>query len=255
MIYLVGGEGFVGSAWARLFQRLELPHRILTRQNMDAFRGTACALLINANGNSKKYLSDREPMTDFDQSVRSVADTLHSIRAERYVFLSSGDVYPRQDSPAVTAEPQEIDLAETSRYGRHKRLAEILVQTEHRDWLIFRMGGFVGPGLRKNAIFDIMNHAPVWLTPDSALQFIRTDSAAALAWSVIEAGTTGEVINMGATGVVRLMDVHQAFKSKSLWQETSRHVRFELALDKLARHSTLAVPETSDEILAFLRPA
>lgn len=252
MIYLIGGNGFVGSGWARLFERLGLEFRVLTRENFDTFRGTSCDILVNANGNSKKFLSDREPMTDFDQSVRSVADSLHGIRARRYVFLSSGDVYPRQDSPSVTGEDQEIDLAASSRYGRHKRLAEMLVQAEHPDWVIFRMGGFVGPGLRKNAIFDMLTGAPVWLHPDSELQFIGTDTAAEIGWSIVQSGISREVINMGASGTVRLGDVHAMIGSSSTWREGGSKVRFELSLSKLANLSQIKVPGTEVEIRAFL---
>ena len=42
-------------------------------------------------------------------------------------------------------------------------LAEQLVQAVHPRWLVIRMAGFVGLGLRKNAIFDMLTGATVWL--------------------------------------------------------------------------------------------
>ena len=54
MIYVLGGKGFVGSAYGRLFSNLGEEYEIITKSNFENFRGTSCDFLINANGNSKK---------------------------------------------------------------------------------------------------------------------------------------------------------------------------------------------------------
>ena len=169
MILVIGGGGFVGQAYPRLFERLGLPYTIVTRENYDALSGIDCDLLINANGNSKKFLSDQDPVFDFDASVTSVVRSLERFKPRRYVLLSSGDVYPTQRSPAETQESAALDTTQMSRYGFHKYLAEMVVNAIHPAPLVIRMGGFVGPGMRKNAIFDMLNDAPVWLHPDSEL--------------------------------------------------------------------------------------
>lgn len=252
MIYVIGGNGFVGSAFVRLLQVRDVPHSVVTRANFDSLRGTACEILVNANGNSKKYISDREPMTDFDMSVRSVADSLHAFKSDHYVLLSSGDVYADPSAPQHTREDSAIDLAALSRYGRHKRLAEELVAAEHVSWLILRMGGFVGPGLKKNAIYDILHGAPLWLTLDSALQFISTDRAAALAWRLVERGVRREIVNFGARGIVSLRDVCDWAGSTSEVKEGARHVRYELNLDELERLAGESLPRTHDEVRTFV---
>ena len=71
MIFILGGNGFVGSAFARLCRATGQEYVVLARDNYAAHRGRACSVLVNANGNSKKYLSNDEPLVDFDQSVRS----------------------------------------------------------------------------------------------------------------------------------------------------------------------------------------
>ena len=252
MIYVLGGRGFVGSAFARLFERLNAPHEIITRENYDRFRGTSCDLLINANGNSRKYLADRDPLGDFDASVRSVAESLQAFRSHRYVLLSSGDVYPDQTSPETTLEAAAIDPARSSRYGRHKWLAEQIVRGEHQNWLVFRMGGFVGRGLKKNAIFDMLSGAPVRLNPESRLQFINTDNAANLIWSIAASDFRKEVFNLGARGGVHLGELHRACGSTSSFEAGAPTVRYELSLDKLEHASTLPLPNSADEVSAFI---
>jgi len=252
MIYVLGGRGFVGSAIVRHLQSAGIEHRAISRDNFEAFRGTSCDVLINANGNSKKFLSDREPLTDFDLSVRSVADSLQAFRFGRYVLLSTGDVYPRQDLPAGTLEDSNIDPAAQSRYGLHKLLAELQVRNVARQWLIFRMGGFVGPGLKKNAVYDMLTDAPVWLSPMSELQFISTDAAARLMWKIVERGVSGEIINLGAQGVVNLGALHEAIGSRSSFNDGARFVRYELSLQKLELLAGEPLPKSTDEVLGFV---
>lgn len=250
-VFLIGGTGLVGSAYARLFTRAGIEHHVITRATYGQFIGQECDVLVNANGNSSKVLATREPITDFDASVRSVRLSLQDFRARKYVFLSSGDVYPHQDCPAVTQEDQPLPVPGMSGYGFHKFMAETMVRQLHPDWIVMRMGGFVGPGLKKNAIFDMLNDMPVWLTPDSELQFISTDTAASLVWRLVERGVTNETINLGSLGRCRIGAVHQRLRSKSPFQPEARPVTYELDLTKLSRLAG-ELPSTDDEIAAFL---
>lgn len=251
MIYILGGNGFVGSAYARLFEARKLAYRVITRANYEELRGTRCDVFINANGNSKKFLAAREPLNEFDQSVRSVAESFEAFDCGAYVFLSTGDVYPEQHSAAVTREEQTIDPAHQSRYGLHKRLAEMLVQGVQKRWLVVRMGGFVGPGLKKNAIYDMLTGAPVWLSPASELQFISTDRAASLVWRLVEKDVAGEIVNLGATGLVNLGALHARLGSSSEFKADAPTVRYELSLDKLAALTGETLPQSVAEVEAF----
>jgi len=252
MIFLAGGGGFVGSAYARLFDRLGIEYRILTRDNAAEFQGASCDVLIDANGNSSKQLAQREPVRDFDLSVRSVVARLESIRARRYVYLSSGDVYPDPSSPTLTREEAGIATERQSRYGLHKLLAEHLVRGCHDQWLIVRMGGFVGPGIKKNAIFDMLTGGPVWLSPDSELQFISTDAAAAIVWDLCQQGTASEIVNLGATGLVNLGALHRSIGSASEFRADARKVRYELSLEKLAKLYRGQLPNSLSEVTQFI---
>ena len=252
MIYIVGGNGFVGSVYVRMLADRGIEHTVITRENYDAHRGTSCDVLINANGNSKKFLADRDPIGEFDMSVRSVAETLNAFEAGTYVHLSTGDVYPDQTKPDVSAENQLIEPSRLSRYGLHKYLAEQIVIGTHPDWLIIRMGGFVGPGLKKNAVYDMLTGAKVRLSPESELQFINTDNGAALVWQLIEKGVRREVVNLGAKGLVRLGDLHRRIGSASNFEPDTPLIRYEISLEKLAGLIDGPLPETSDDVESFI---
>jgi nucleoside-diphosphate-sugar epimerase len=252
VIYIIGGRGYVGSGYARYCRARGFAHQVITRENYDEFAGTSCDVLINANGNSRKYLADRDPLSEFDQSVRSVAVSLSAFKAGSYVLISTGDVYDDPSSPATSKEDRDLDLDRMSRYGLHKSLAERLVMGAHPDWLVVRAGGFVGPGIKKNAVFDILTNAKIWLSPDSELQFIHTDHAAALIMGIVETRGAGrQVVNLGGQGTVRLGDLHAAVGSSGAFDPAAPTVRYELSLSKLVELSPVAVPQSREEVDRF----
>jgi nucleoside-diphosphate-sugar epimerase len=252
MIFLMGGNGFVGSGYSRLFTRLNLPYEIITRQNYDSFIGRECDLFVNANGNSVKFMADREPVAEFDASVRSVMRSIVEIKSGAYIFLSSGDVYPDTTVPALTREDLLVDLSKSSRYGLHKAIAETYVRNSHPRSLVMRMGGFVGPGMRKNAIFDMVNGQPVWLDLDSELTFIGTDTAAEIVYALYQRGVCNETINLGPRMPIRLRDVYDRIQCLSEVKADARKVRFELNVDKLEASLGSSLPTTEQEIDRFL---
>src|SRR5581483_3152077 len=206
MILLLGGRGFVGTAFERVCRSRHLDVVVVDRQNYRDFVGSTCDIVINANGNSRKPLASAAPMDDFDASVRTVRQTLVDFHCKSYVYLSSCDVYADCSSPATTDEAQALDVTKQSPYGFHKYLAENCVRHAAPAWLIARLGGLVGPGLWKNAVFDILNGGPLWLDPASELQFMSVDDCARIVLDLAER-RTGDVFNVCGRGVIRLADV------------------------------------------------
>lgn len=252
VIFILGANGYIGSSYVRLAESLNIPCQAITRANYDQFIGKSCDVLINANGNSKKFLADRDPKWEFDASVRSVVHSVEDFPSDLYIYLSSGDVYPDQSTPAVSREDQILAVDKQSKYGFHKHLAEQVVRSTRPRHLIMRMGGFVGPGMKKNAIFDLLQNSPVWVSADSELQFISTDAAARIVWSVVELGHYGETVNLGATGVVKISDLHSRINSKSVFQPNAQTVRFEISTEKLSRLCQRSLPTTAQEVESYL---
>lgn len=251
MIYVIGGKGFVGSAIVRACQRRKLEHQILAHDTIEQFTGSSCDLLINANGNSKKYMADRDPLWEFDASVRSVRASLENIRAGRYIYLSSCDVYPDCSSPDSTDEEQIIDVTKQSAYGFHKYLAEQCVMRHALQWLIFRMGGFVGPGLKKNAVYDILHGDPLRLDPRSELQFIHVDAAANIILELALSTRNHKIFNLCGLGVISISEAMAAAGYNVVCEPGSPTVRYEVSIEKLAHIAE--IPETRQTVLEFIR--
>jgi nucleoside-diphosphate-sugar epimerase len=254
MIHILGGNGFVGSAFVRLFGRLGLEYRNITRDNYSGFVGTSCDVLINANGNSSKILAKNDPMTDFRANVESTRKLLNDMDCGFYIHLSSCDVYPDCSSPSLTREDDPIDLARQSPYGFHKYLSELCAQALRKNWLVIRQGGFVGPGMKKNAIFDILGGGKLWLHPGSELQFLHTDDSAAIIWDLFGKSVRNETVNVCGDGTVRLEDAIRWSGKTPEPDANARPIRYEVDIRKLHGCGS-RIPSTVDTVKEFVRRA
>jgi nucleoside-diphosphate-sugar epimerase len=250
MIAIIGGHGFVGSAFARYCSRHGLAHTVIGRDNYQSCIGSTWDLVINANGNSKKFLAKDRPLEEFDASVRSVRMSLQDFRARRYVYISTCDVYPDCSAPATTREDVVPDVTRQSPYGFHKYLAEQCVRHAADHWLIFRLGGCVAPGLRKNPIFDILHGQPLWLDPASALQYLATDEAARIVFTLLEKGLDRETFNLCGRGLISLSEVIEAVGRPAQVRPGSPRVCYDVAIDKLLEQ--VPVPPSREAVLEFI---
>ena len=202
-VTLIGAHGFVGTG-LRLFLAAQSGVELVavTRQNYDSLKGTRADVTIDSSGNSKKFLSDQQPLLDLDLSVVQRLRTLQDFPASLHVHISSVDVYDQLDSREKTTETTAINLAANSNYGAHKILAEQIVQHYASDWLILRLAGMVGPALRKNPVFDILNGQPLRIHPDSRYQFMHTAEVARILWQLAQSPKHKEIYNVCGDGLV-----------------------------------------------------
>ena len=114
---VIGANGFVGSALVRQGIAAGFSVTPITRENYDALRGEQFDTVVDAAGNSRKYLADQEPREDFRQSVEHRVQTLLDFRAKVHLHVSSVDVYEDLTSPETTREDRIIDVSRSSRYA------------------------------------------------------------------------------------------------------------------------------------------
>lgn len=249
---MLGGNGFVGSAMVGEAQRRGYAVRPVTQADYAEHTGLACDLLINANGNSKKYLAARDPALDFSLSVESVHRSIRDFKARHYLYISSIDVYPDVADPRANAEAAPIDLDRLSPYGRHKRQAELLVQRHAPSWLILRAGGLVGPRMWKNSVYDLLQDRPLRVHPDSQYQYLHTREMARLAFDLARESAWGETFNVAGDGVIALRDVAGLIPGCRLRTHAGDVAieRYEVDISKLKRRGD--VPATRDAVARFV---
>ncbi len=199
---VIGASGFVGSAFVRQGQAAGYAVTPITRENYASVAGQSFEVVVDAAANSRKYLAEEHPLEDFRLSVEHRLRTLLDFRADLHLHVSSVDVYEDLASPETTREDRVIDVARTSRYGFHKLLAEEMVRHRAKKWLTVRLAGMVGPGLKKNPVYDILHDLPLRIHPDSRYQFMATDDAARISLALLEAGARNEAFNVCGRGLI-----------------------------------------------------
>jgi nucleoside-diphosphate-sugar epimerase len=248
-LLVIGSAGFVGSALVREAKTRGLSvHEV----DKDTYQpGLRARWVINANGNSKKFLAREQPALEFDLSVRSVMHSLHDFPCERYCFLSTIDVYDNVREPAANTESTVIRRDQLSAYGLHKLLAEDLVRHYAPRWLVLRMGGFVGPGLRKNSIYDLLKGLPLRVHPDSRYQYQHTQALAATALDLLQAGSEREIWNVAGDGVVSLRDVAALVPGATMPAPSGQPEYYEVSLAKLK--ATRPVADSKATVVRFIQ--
>jgi nucleoside-diphosphate-sugar epimerase len=255
LIYVVGGRGLVGSAFVRFLDKEKVPCRVIDRQNRDQFWGTSCSTLIYANGNAIKFKANEDPFTDFVDSVSSAAEYVHRIGYQRFVHISSADVYDRPSSKEHTREDTEIDWARLPPYGYHKWLAEHYVRRFAKKYTICRLAGVLGKGLKKNPLYDYLHRERlVRISPDSYLNFIHADSMVKVVWEMLgRIPGDCETYNVAASQGIRIGDLLRVVGRDSAYVDSAGdHVQsYHISIDKLQKY--VRMPTSEEAILQYLR--
>lgn len=254
-VAIVGANGFVGSAFRRLLERKQdVELSAITRENYSDLRGQEYDILVFASANSKKFLADERPRDDFRLSVEHRLEVLLDFPSKVHLHVSSVDVYDRLDSTNTTREDTTIERRKQSLYGFHKLLAEDLVERYAEEWLTVRLAGMVGPGLRKNPIFDILNGLPLHVNAGSQYQFMTTDDVATLTWELLERGVRGEAVNLCGDGLISPREI-AALANRSI-TETPTAMRqgrriVDINIDRAK--SLFTMPSTHSAVMGFIR--
>jgi len=252
-IAIVGANGFVGSAFDRLLSAKGYDVLRVTRQTYAKLAGTRVDILIEAACNSKKFFAEERPYEEFEASVIHRLHTLRDFPARRHLHISSVDVYPDLSSPATTSESTPVSAEDSSFYGLHKWMAEELVRKYCKNWLIVRLAGMVGPGLRKNPIYDILHGLPLRIHPESRYQFLSTDDAASISWSLVEEEQSGETYNVCGEGAVTPLQIAALAARKldfSMLAPGATPRIVDINVDKIASVRKIAL--TTDTVRSFV---
>ncbi len=250
---IIGAQGFLGSAMVRVAQKRGYQVLAVNRDNFEECRGTRTDLLIDANGNSRKYLAEKSPEKDFELSVRSVMHTLCSFQASCYLYLSTMEVYADTMDPCHNREIDASASQALSPYGFHKSLAEQLVRYHAPAWLILRLAGFCGPGLSKNGLYDLLRGDQMFLHPDSRCQYMHTDDLAGIAFSLYEAQHRNKAINVAGEGTISLREAARWISGRCFTpaDESLHREDRELNIEQL--RSIMPVPQTEPTVREFIK--
>jgi nucleoside-diphosphate-sugar epimerase len=147
---LVGHTGFVGSELAR------------SGDFTAGFRSTTIAGIADrawdevvcAGMPAEKWRANQDPEGDA-AALERLWEPLSHVRTARFVLISTVDVY---EHPEDRTEEAPADA--TQPYGRHRAELERRVAATFEESLVVRLPALFGPGLKKNALYDLLHGRP-----------------------------------------------------------------------------------------------
>ena len=147
---LIGYSGFVGSTLLR-----QAGFDSLYRStNIGEIDNKVFDMVVCAGAPAQKWAANREPKADLEK-INGLIARLKTIQCRTFILISTVDVFK---NPVRVDEDTPVDETGLHAYGLHRRLLEKFVQTRFPLHLIVRLPGLVGPGLRKNVLFDFKNN-------------------------------------------------------------------------------------------------
>jgi nucleoside-diphosphate-sugar epimerase len=146
---LIGYSGFVGSTLLKQ-KFFQCQYR---STNIGEIKGHSFDTIVCAGAPAQKWIANREPDVDA-RKIKALIACLETVQCRMFVLISTVDVFK---NPVGVNELSPVDEDGLHPYGAHRRLLEKFVATHFANHLILRLPGLVGPGLRKNVIFDLLN--------------------------------------------------------------------------------------------------
>jgi len=168
---LIGSTGFVGGT---LLSKDVFDYEFNSK-NISSIRGRSFNRIVCAGVNAKKWVANQNPEADW-HCIESLMSNLNSVRADRFILISTIDVYI---SPIGVDENTVLDSIAGEPYGRHRLLFEKFIKEKFDIVNIIRLPALVGIGLKKNIIFDMLNNNMLErINPNSTFQWYDITSLA-----------------------------------------------------------------------------
>lgn len=163
-VAVIGYTGLVGSTICRQ-TAVESRYR---STNIAEIRRRSFNTVICAGAPAVKWKANQEPEADL-ANIRGLMSHLETIRTERFVLISTVDVYK---APVGVDEATPIETEGLDPYGKHRYLLEEFAVAHFPRIHVIRLPALFGEGLKKNFVYDLLTQNALHLThTDSSFQF------------------------------------------------------------------------------------
>ncbi len=161
---LIGHTGFVGS---NLLRQRDFTASF-NSGSIGEIDGRRFDEVVCAGVSAVKWWANQNPDEDRAR-IEGLMRHLETITVRHFTLISTIDVY---DPPLGVTERDPPEPEGLHAYGRHRAMLERFVAERFETYQIVRLPALFGPGLKKNAIFDLMHDNRVALiNPASSFQW------------------------------------------------------------------------------------
>lgn len=146
---LIGFSGFVGTT---LLKQADFTG-LYRSTNISEIAGRSYDTVVCAGAPAQKWIANRDPVDD-RMKIEQLVSHIAQVKCKRFILISTVDVF---DKPIGVDEATPVVEEGLHAYGLHRRMLEKYVESRFDNHLTVRLPGLVGPGLRKNVIYDFLN--------------------------------------------------------------------------------------------------
>ncbi|MFP3494813.1 pyridine nucleotide transhydrogenase [Pseudomonas sp. SIMBA_059] len=147
---LIGCSGFVGSTLLKQ-SSFEYSYRSTTIGEIEDKKFN---VVVCAGAPAQKWIANKDPQGD-RRTIEGLIAHLKTIQCKMFILISTVDVFR---DPLGVDEDTVVEEDGLHAYGLNRRALEKFVESQFSNHLIVRLPGLVGPGLRKNVIYDLLNY-------------------------------------------------------------------------------------------------
>jgi hypothetical protein len=215
---LIGWSGFVGGNLERA-AAFDARYR---STDIDAIRGRTFDLIVSAGLPAAKWRANQDPEGDWE-AVSSLMSALEEVETAEFVLISTVDVY---GTPVGVDEAARVPEGLTP-YGSHRLAFEEFVGERFPMYRIVRLPALMGPGLRKNVLFDLIHRRQLdVINPDSEFQWYDVRDLWEDLGRIREADA--EVVNLIPAPVATSRILGELFPDVAVGQEAGPTVRYDV---------------------------
>ena len=147
---LIGHTGFVGGN----LQQQSKYDEVYNSRNIQEIDGRTFSSIIISAAQAKKWWANQNPEEDW-RGISVLLQHLSETKCEQAILISTIDVLHLTSGMNESSDP---DMSALTAYGKHRLQLEQEVNKLFDKVLIVRLPGLFGGGLKKNVIYDLLNH-------------------------------------------------------------------------------------------------
>jgi nucleoside-diphosphate-sugar epimerase len=229
MIFLQGGDGFLGSYIYKLLKKNKFKVKKIDKNE---FKYKNCEIFINCSTNSRKYLSKTKDFYEFNNSIKNIKKTIVKFNFKKYILISTCEVYSDKKN---SSEKSNINFNNLSNYGFYKYLCELLIIKETQKWLILRCNGIIGENMKKGPIYDIINKKEVWANPNSKYQLIHAEDVAKIIIKLIKKNVYNKIYNICSNNNTKIKNISDIIGFKSKYKKKLPVINYKFNNNKIKK--------------------
>lgn len=216
---LIGYTGFVGSNLAAQ-KKFECMYN---SKNFREMAGQSFCEVVCSGVSALKQVANRDPEGD-RQRIRELEEVLATIQADRFILISTIDVYP-----SVNGVDEEFDChaLPNHAYGKHRLLFEDACRRLFSNCYVIRLPGLFGNGIKKNVIFDLLNDNFLEaMNPASSFQYYYLQNLHADIQRAVDAGL--HLVNLFTEPVATKDILERFFPGKAVGQQAGPEMHYDI---------------------------